>query len=171
MSFFKKLFGGSDENSKNPKFDINKILSMEDTNSAIIELDTHISELCEYGDDLEKLSTPQRFFFFNQNLEREINNGGFNQYFFNTAGNFALETLASLHAIKARKTATILQAAIDQFPEGKVPSDREDRQDILENIEGTANPIWEGLNQKFYAYEDDLNQLNLDYVKSNIQDF
>ena len=147
------------------------LLSSDDTNDAIIEIDTFICELCEYGDRMDKLTEPQKVIFFNQNLEREINNGGFDQFFVNSSGDYAHETLGSLKLVGAEKTAAILQQAIDQFPGAQVPKDRDERNDVRENIEEQAGPVWEDLDQKFFAYEDNLNALNIAYVKANKGEF
>ena len=146
---------------------LEELLSSADSNGSIIELDNFIGELCDYGYDLSKLTDQQKLFYLNQNLEREINNGGFNQYFCNSSGNNAHETVQSLKAIGADKTADILQKAIDQFPDKKVPKDRDERTKIVEEIEETADEVWSDLDQKFYKYEDDLNTLNIDYIKKH----
>lgn len=153
------------------KLDIEKIITSHDLNGSIIELDNFICDLCAFGDNLGKLTEPQKNFYFNQNLEREINNGGLNQYFFNSSGDFAHETINSLKVIGANKTADILQKAIDQFPNKEVPKDRAARQVVLEKIEGTSNAVWEELDQKFFVYQDNLNNLNIDYVKRNKDKF
>ncbi|MGV8133583.1 MAG: DMP19 family protein [Mangrovibacterium sp.] len=174
MNIFKKLFGGSDKSdnkSENKNLDLEKVLSSEDTNGSIIELDNYIGELCSYGDEMDKLTEEQKQFYYNQCLEREINNGGFNQYFFNSSGDFAHQTVQSLIKIGAKKTADVLQKAIDQFPDKNVPQDRTKRQELLEQIEEKANPIWEELDQKFFAYEDDLNALNIKFVERNKNKF
>ncbi|GAO43338.1 DMP19 family protein [Flavihumibacter petaseus] len=144
---------------------LDTLLSSEDTNGSIIELDNFIGELCEYGDDISKLTDYQKSFYLNQNLEREINNGGFNQYFRNSSGDNAHETILSLKAIGADSTADILQKAINQFPNKNVPKDRDERTVIVEQIEETADEVWSDLDQKFHEYEDDLNTLNIEYVK------
>ena len=174
MSIFKKLFGGSDKSdnsSEYRKLDLEKLLSSDDLNSSIIELDNYIGELCSYGDEMDKLTEEQKLFYFNQCLEREINNGGFNQYFFNSSGDFTHQTVQSLLTIGANKTANILQKAIDQFPAKNTPKDRTERQEILEQIEETATPIWEELDQKFFTYEDDLNTLNIEFIRKNKDKF
>lgn len=171
MSFFKKLFGGDNKNQGNNKPDIDTLLSSPDTNNAIIEIDNYVCKLCSYGDTLDRLTEPQKIFYFNQNLEREINNGGFNQYFYNSSGDFAHDTIISLRTIGADKTADILQKAIDQFPNSTVSKDRAKRQEVLEQIEGAANEVWEQLDQTFYKYEDDLNELNIQYIKQNRSSF
>jgi len=137
------------------------VLSSDDINGSIVELDNFIGDLCSYGDDMDKLTEPQKQFYYNQCLEREINNGGFNQYFINSSGDFSHKTIQSLIVIGANTTADILQKAIDQFPDKKVPQDRDERIELVEQIEETANEFWEKLDQKFFEYADDLNTLNL----------
>ncbi|HMG15984.1 MAG TPA: DMP19 family protein [Saprospiraceae bacterium] len=168
MSIFKKLFGCSDKSdnkSGNKKLDLEKLLLSEDINNCIIEIDNYICDLCSNGDEIDKLTEPQKQFYYNQCLEREINNGGFNQYFLNSSGDFAHQTVQSLRTIRANTTADILQKAIDQFPDKKVPQDKTERQEILEQIQDSADPLWEELDQKIFSYEDDLNTLNIEYIR------
>ena len=174
MSFWKKLFGGGggeDSISLVARPDLDELLNSDDENGSIIALDNHVSALCGYGDHLEKLSDEQKNFYFNQSLEREVNNGGFNQFFYNSTGDFAHETFESLRLIGAVKTARILQNAINEFPNGTVPKDREQRVVVIKTVEDTANQVWEELDERFFAYEDDLNQLNLEYVRQNLEKF
>jgi Domain of unknown function (DUF4375) len=155
------------KNSMTKIKNLEKLLKAKNINATIIDLDDFIGEVCEYGDKLEELTDPQKLFYVNQNLEREVNNGGFNQFFINSSGDFAHETILSLKTIGADKTANIVQKAIDQFPKKTVPKDREKRIKIVEKIEDTANEIWEKLDNQFMEYEDDLNSLNIAYVKLN----
>ena len=146
------------------KPNIDSLLNSTDTNKSIIELDNYISKLCEYGEKLEKLNEHQKVFFLNQQLEREINNGGFNQYFFNSSGEYANETINSLVQIGANITAGILREAIQQFPDDKVPADEYERRQIISEIEKKANSVWNQLDDRFYKYDDDLNELNFNYL-------
>lgn len=148
-----------------------KAIDPKDKNGSIIDLDNYICNLCAWGDELNKLNTSQKTFYYNQELEREINNGGFNQFYFNSSGNYAHEVIDSLVAIGANKTAEIVRKANSQFPNGKVPKDRDERKKVLEQIEEKANEVWESLDKDFYKYEDDLNSLNLEFVRKNIKDF
>lgn len=150
---------------------LESLLSSSNINDSVIELDNFIAELCEYGENTDALTEPQKIFYFNQNLEREINNGGFNQYFINSSGDFAHETINALKLISADKTANILQEAIDQFPNKKVPKDRDERIEIVEQIEEKADEIWEELDGRFFEYQEDLNELNIDYVRKNQKEF
>ncbi len=146
---------------------LEELLNSDDSTESIIELDNFIGELCNYGDDFSTLTSQQKLFYLNQNLEREINNGGFNQYFINSSGNNAHETVLSLKAIGADKTADILQKAIDQFPNKTVPKDRNERIETVVQIEEAADEVWDKLNYKFYEYEDNLNTLNMEYVRKH----
>jgi Domain of unknown function (DUF4375) len=147
--------------------DIDKLLESNNINASIIELDNFIGDACNYGDEMSQLTEPQKLFYLNQNLEREVNNGGFNQYFLNSSGDFAHETVLSLKTIGADITAQILQTAIDQFPEKYVPKNKDEREILLEKIEGLANKVWEELDQQFFEYKDNLNSLNIEYVRIN----
>ena len=150
---------------------LDSLLSSDNLNVSVIELDNFICELCEWGDNMDTLTEAQKNLYYNQNLEREVNNGGFNQYFINSSGDFAHETINSLRTIGANHTADILQSAIDQFPDKKVPRDRDARIDLVGQIEETANEKWEELDQKFFEYKDDLNSLNIEYVKKHRTEF
>lgn len=165
MNLFKKLFSQSKKSIGKVKPDIQKLLASGNLNSSIIEIDNYISEFCSYGDEIEKLNEVQKQFYYNQNLEREVNNGGFSLYFSNSSGDFAHQTIQSLLAIGANKTADILQKAIDQFPNHIVPEDRNKRLETIAQIAKTAGPQWEKLDNDFYVYEDDLNALNMEYIK------
>ncbi len=170
MSFLKNLFGDNKKNGADKKPDIDSLL-VNDTDKLILDLDTYLCELSSYGDTLEKLTEPQKTFYFIQNLEREINNGGFNQYFYNSSGDFTHQTINSLRQINAIKTVDILQLAIDQFPNSTVPQDRSQRQNILEQIEEKANEVWEQLDERFFRYEDNLYDLNIEFIKQNRSSF
>jgi hypothetical protein len=146
MSFFKNLFG---KNDYQKTFDINHLLQSEDINKSIIEIDNYVCELCNWGENLEKLSEPQKIFYFNQMLEREVNNGGFDLYFTNSSGQYSQETVESLKSIGAKKTADILLRAID------------------DNSEETLQQ----LDNDFFQYQDDLNTLNIEYIRKNKSEF
>jgi hypothetical protein len=146
---------------------LSELLASRNENDTVVKIDSLLSEFCDHGDEIEKLTHPQKIFFFNQSFEKEINNGGFSQYFLNSSGDFATETIESLKLIGAHQTAAILQRAVDEFPNGHVPKNRRERIALLEDIEEAASKVWQMLEQKFYKYEENLNALNLRYVRQN----
>ncbi len=153
------------------KPNLEQLLNSEDVNNSIITLDEYISDLSNLGDNIELLSGEQKVFFFNQIFEREVNHGGFEYFFWNSSGNFVHEVLESLKQIGANKTLGLLQAAINEFPGGKVPTDINERQSLIEKIEDEANPKWDVLFNSFLEYEDDLNALNFEFIKQNKNSF
>lgn len=151
--------------------DLESLLASENTTETIIELDTFISQLCDYGDSIDNLSPGQLTFHLNQNLEREVNNGGFDQFFFNSSGDRAHETVDALETIGAKKTADLLREAIDAFPDSRVPKDREERGGLMLNDVSPESDRWHELDQRFYAYEDPLTDLNLAFIRANVDEF
>src|SRR5262245_64706068 len=92
-------------------------------------------------------------------LEREVNDGGFDQFFVNFSGDTSLETITALERLGARHTAELVRRAIAVFPTGHPSPDRDARLDQMEGIRGTAEELRDNLDTAFYEYRDDLAQL------------
>jgi hypothetical protein len=50
-----------------------------------------------------------------QLVDDEVNNGGFNQYFFNSSGQFAMEAIEGFELIGAHERGTLVRRAVDQL--------------------------------------------------------
>jgi hypothetical protein len=105
-----------------------------------------------------------------EELEREINNGGFNQYFFNFSGDFVMETINALKIIGSKIFLEILQEAVNKFPNKIVPKDRYERQELLKKIDKNME-LWEELDNRFYIYEEDIYELMIKYIQKNCNEF
>jgi hypothetical protein len=92
-------------------------------------------------------------------LEAELNNGGFDQFFFNAAGDRTAETIAALEAIGAKHAASIVRAAAAKFPGGIPPADRATRQDLLSESVSPESDAFESEDEAFLEYRDDLEVL------------
>ena len=95
-------------------------------------------------------------------VEAEVNNGGFHQYFFNSAGDRAAPAIASLEAIGAATTAAILREAVSRFPASAPSADRSTRQKQLHQIAPNTDEF-DDLNDRFLAYDDRLDELMVAY--------
>ena len=96
-------------------------------------------------------------------LEAEVNNGGFDQFFLNTSGRFALQTVEALHAIGADKTSTLLESAISiAYPDG-YPEDAADHENTADSDEA-LDALGE-LDEQFLEYEDSLSDLVNEYLE------
>ena len=61
---------------------------------------------------MQSLTAEERIVLAVEALEREVNNGGYDQFFANSSREFAPTVVAALHRIGCKKTATITQKAI-----------------------------------------------------------
>jgi hypothetical protein len=148
-------------------FMIEDILKIEAPTTAIIELDEYLNRKSNYGEKINSLSDPEKVVLLIENLEREINNGGFNQFYFNSSGNYANETYESLIKIGAIQTAKIVLKANNEWPNSNVTKNWSDRQDLLLKIESKSETTWNECDQEFYEYNDDIVTLLFEYVKEN----
>ncbi|WP_237229214.1 DMP19 family protein [Rubinisphaera sp. JC750] len=97
-------------------------------------------------------------------LEGEVNNGGFDQYYFNTSGDWAFDTPNALLAIGATHTAKIVRRANALFGNSGPSSDSTVRQQQLDALGESAQAELDSLDGEFYRYDDDLSTLLAAYV-------
>jgi hypothetical protein len=100
-----------------------------------------------------------------EELEGEVNNGGFDQYFYNSGGDNTAEVIQALELIGAARMADIVKRAAAKFPGGVPPKERFARQDVLLDQFPSATAFRE-LDDEFYAYPDDLGDLLKKYSAS-----
>ena len=140
------------------------IWNLTDTNDFLIAMTEHLDSKTNYGDDMSVLSEAERIFYITQTLEMEVNNGGFSQFFYNSSGNFSNELVSAFTAIGATTTVAICQKAIAAFGRD-IPVDRDEREEMLDELESDEiDEILEECDDAFYAYEDNLNELNYNFV-------
>lgn len=104
-------------------------------------------------------------------LEREVNNGGFEQFFFNSSGDTAIETLAALERLGAAHTAGLVRRAVLVFPAGRPAADRDEREKQLAALPENARDAWRALDEAFLEYRDNLVALERTYVVAHRRDF
>lgn len=89
-------------------------------------------------------------------LEADVNNGGFDQYYFNSSGDSAYYAPVAFRAIGAPTMAGIVEKANSRFGPGGPPRSRSDRQEALLAME---DGLWNDLDDQFYAYPENLSEL------------
>jgi hypothetical protein len=98
-----------------------------------------------------------------EKFDGEVNNGGFDQFFRNSAGNETAEMIEALEIIGATAVSSILKRAAQRFPGGVAPRERPAREELMEKI----SPHTEGFNdldQEFYSRNEDLQGLLEKYM-------
>lgn len=153
------------------EFDLEKVLKIERRDIIVMKIDIYLNSKSEYGENIENLNLFQRTFLFVGNLEREINNGGFKQFYFNSSGDFSQETVDALLLVGAKKTAEILKKANSEFKSGIIPKDRTERQNVLKEIQKIAQENWNKYDSEFYEYHENLTELLISYVIKNKTEF
>jgi hypothetical protein len=146
---------------------IEEILNKKTGQDAIIEIDDILSQIFYSNPDV--LTQCEKNIVFIEELEREVNNGGFSQYFYNSSGDYAMETITALKTVKSKIFLELLNNAVKKFPDGTVPKDRDERDELLETMEDDS--VWDSLDESFYQYEEDIYSLMIDYIKNNMKEF
>ena len=147
------------------------IWNLTDTNDFVVAMTEHLDNKTQYGEDMSALSEAERIFYITQTLEMEVNNGGFSQFFYNSSGNFSNELVGAFTAIGANATAAICQKAISAFGRD-IPVDRDEREEMLDELESDEfDEILEKCDNAFCDYEDNLNELNYNFVMKNKEFF
>jgi hypothetical protein len=98
-------------------------------------------------------------------LEADVNNGGFDQYFFNSSGDHAFFAERALRLIAALKMADIVARAVALFGADGVPRDRYERQEAHEQVRVRGEDLLDDLDRQFYSYPDDLSALVEAYLR------
>ncbi|MGV3617504.1 MAG: DMP19 family protein [Fimbriimonas sp.] len=117
---------------------------------------------------IEEHSSPERVLYVLEWLEAEVNNGGFHQYLFNSAGDHAGEAVGACEAIGAHQTADIVRRALKVvFGVLPPPVERWERVEILEGIGEANEDALHDLDNEFYEYPDDIASLTYAYIDAN----
>lgn len=103
-------------------------------------------------------------------LLKEMENGGFVQFFRQQAGDYAADTLLALEQIKAKVSASLLEQMLAFFPAGEAPSDVDEREEIFDQIESEYGDEITDLDDLFYDSGENLVGLTLLYVQRNLKE-
>lgn len=119
----------------------------------------------------DKLTQPEKVFICVWGLDGEVNNGGFDQYYFNSSGDHALDVVASLKAIDARRTANLLRQANALFGKAGPPPNCFARQRQLDELGDAKKKTMKEIEEIFFKDEDKLEQLLEAYICKHADDF
>lgn len=84
----------------------------------------------------------------------EINNRGHVQFFSNTLGEYANQTVRALANLGCDDFASLLRRCIAAFPHG-VPRDLSERNKVLENLPASVDVEFENADREFYKLDAD----------------
>lgn len=107
------------------------IMNIEDSEDKVQELYKYLSKKSHYGIQLDKLNEYEKKIYLVMEYEVEMNDGGFEQFFYSDISNYVHEVCAALLEIGAYQNAELLQQAIEVFPNGVVPLEQNEREKLL----------------------------------------
>ena len=119
----------------------------------------------------EALSLVEKTVFCLDQLLREMENGGFVQFFHHEAGSRAEDTFESLERIKAKSSAELLEKIIGLFEGRSIPADEDERRDAFDQIESEHADDIADLDDRFFDCGENLVELTLKYVQKNLKEF
>jgi hypothetical protein len=121
--------------------------------------------------DYDGLTPAKRVFRIVWELEAEVNNGGFDQYFFNSSGRLACYALDALLAIQAPSMAAIVRDAIEAVGGDPPWAGDGARQGRVINLTPAGKEKLEALDRQFWRYPDSLTELLYLYVVKHRDEF
>lgn len=116
-----------------------------------------------FATGIDDQSSTQRVFVRVWNVMMEVNNGGLNQYFFNSYSDRAFETVEALAIIGADEAAAVLKRACEAFGAEGPPQRREARQQRLKQIDPSLR-VWKAADDELIRRSDAIDRLLVGYV-------
>ncbi len=131
-----------------------------------LSVDTENEE--RYVQDMKRFSEPQQYVFAVCQYRAEVNNGGHDQFYSNSAGIVWEEAAAGLDAIGAAELRAVFDESVERMG-GRPSKNRERRFEQLDS----ARADFDDLDERFYELEgsSDFDSLLLDYIKRHRDSF
>jgi hypothetical protein len=122
-------------------------------------------------EDFAQQSLPQKIFTAIWEVQGEVLNGGFSQYFFNFSAESVSFVVEALLTIGANNTANVCSRAINAaFPDGLPPTEQE-IQSAAEHFPKEVLAKLDPIDQEFFSYPDDVTGLLFNYVSAHPEEF
>ncbi len=118
-------------------------------------LDSILNELDSIDEGtrwFELLSPARRAVILSYNMESEVNNGGFDQFYLNSSGDGAAVTPEAFRLLGLEDLAVMVESANAQFPKGPSPA-RAARMAQMKDLPESASAAWSELNNQFYDHK------------------
>jgi hypothetical protein len=137
-------------------------------------IETNFEEGEQYTlDKVNNLTKGQQAIFSVWWVEAEVNNGGFNQFFFNSSGQFGPMSEAGFELLNAAKFANLMRRANSIFAENKERLEEYDDGTMESFSESYKENPLNILDEEFYELynTESLNELRIDYIRNHLSEF
>ena len=143
-------------------------LLLNNDSEKIIRIGEIIGKKIKKRDNFEELNEFEKTFIFIDIFENHTTEGGFETFFWNTAGQFSHEILEAYEKIGAKNTASIMYDSFLLFGEIPIPKNTDRRREVLSRINPNS---WINLDEKYYNCNDNIVLLVLEFIKNNTKYF
>ena len=121
---------------------------------------------------IEGLPGGARAFYLTWIVEGQVNNGGFNQYYFNTEGQFASEAVAAFEYFGASEHAALMREANAVRAEEAAEMAKFKKKGTLEAFSDSYEETKLGpLDDRFYKLKENLSQLRIARIRQAPEEF
>jgi predicted O-methyltransferase YrrM len=139
-------------------------LLLNNDSDKIIRIGEIISKKIKKRDHFENLNEFEKTFIFIDIFENHTTDGGFETFFWDSAGKFSHEILEAYEKIGAKNTALIIYDSFLFFGEIPIPKNTDVRREVLSKINPNS---WINLDEKYYNCNDNIVLLVLEFIKNN----
>jgi hypothetical protein len=150
--------------------DLGRYLALESDEDVSREVGHYVLRKLGEG-SLDALSRPEQVIACLTEVEMEVNNGGFDQYYWNSPGDHARETVSALQELGAAHTASLVAEANAVFGPAGPDRDRGRRWDQMKALPPAGRDRWHELDGAFQDYEEDLSALAARYIRAHRDQF
>ncbi|WP_379133673.1 DUF4375 domain-containing protein [Paenibacillus sp. sgz500958] len=131
------------------------------------DLQPHWEKLVQKAEEvsLKGLTEPERIWYTTRVLIDSVGDGGIISFYYNTGADDLEETMEDLKKIKADKIIKLLEKVNNLFPNGQVPKDIDERNDIISSWEDERiESLLESLDDKFIEHQEYLEKKVEPYI-------
>lgn len=144
---------------------IEQIIQLEDTHridSIVVAIEDALLEKAD-------LTAAERIVLVIEAMEREVNNGGFNQFFFNSSNEYAGELVSALRQIGAPNAAEIAERALRTV--GAQPDWTCDQYEVASvDPDETTMAELNACDDAYYASDEPIAEKLFEFIKANHED-
>lgn len=133
------------------KLDIREILSEDYSDDVLVDAYEYCMRKCSW-DPATLPDSNVRDFLLSMLFQNEVENGGISQFLSNSSGDMCSETVSALKKIDANAAETLLKA-LDRFPNGIAPKDREMRNDLMDQMDEETIQYFDELDQTLFEQD------------------
>ncbi len=124
-------------------------------------------ECSNQNEIIESLPKPCRDVYTSCSIVDEVNNGGLNQLFFNSTGQFAQMAQEGFHALGNEELAGVMKTAIEVYRKNKELFDKYDDGTVESFSQSYNEKLFDALDDCFYKEEPGFESLLVTYIRNN----